>query len=205
MEHRSRICLRLRSGQRATSFRPASGSWSATGQGGMAKLGCVPGPQTFSTPLASTTAPRFRLAISPCCVSTRVLAGGPQGVYAILHVIEPPSERADDDDRFYSDKRDAEGLKWRGRFRLLSNLVDAPVRAETLPDEAEFAHLKRALQTSSIPLALSAFKTLLRVGGVDPLEINVAQRAEDSTGLAELASAAANPPPRSAAPYDEGD
>lgn len=116
----------------------------------------------------------------------------PASVYAILEVIEGAVERTDDDDRFYADKADASASRVRARLRLHQNLVDQPLAVADLPDEPDFRYLKTALQTSTIPLSLSAFKTIVRMTGLDPFEIYATRLAGDASGVAELEKGAAS-------------
>ena len=62
----------------------------------------------------------------------------PEGVYAILEAIEKARERSDDDPLFYR-AADPAAIKWRARLKMLVNLVDHPVPAQSLPMDVDFA------------------------------------------------------------------
>lgn len=109
----------------------------------------------------------------------------PASIYAILEVVAGVVECPDDDDRFYANKADASVPRFRARLRLLQNLVDQPLAATDLPDEPDFQYLKTALQTSTIPLPLAAFRTIVQMSGLNTAEMN-AGRLEGVSGGAAL-------------------
>jgi len=55
--------------------------------------------------------------------------------------------------------------------RIIANLLNSPVLIEELPDTAEFQYVRRPLQTSTIPIAESAFVEIIDRAGLDPLSL----------------------------------
>ena len=113
-------------------------------------------------------------------------AGDVAGVYAIVEVVESPSFRSDSNVQGYVDPTDGSNPAWRAKVRLLANLVDAPIDAESFSDGDEFQYLKSALQTSTIPLSRVAFEAIVSRSGVDKLDLTVERRAATVDGIRRL-------------------
>lgn len=120
----------------------------------------------------------------------------PEGIYAIVDVVENARQRPDDDPRFYTDPADATAITWRARLRLLENLVDHPVPAQTLPSHADFAYVRRPLRSATIPLSQAAFETILERSRADLINVNAIRLAGDAEGIAAIERQAENLDPQ---------
>jgi len=123
-------------------------------------------------------------------------SGRPACVYALVEVETAPTLRTDDDERFYADPSDAHTLRWRSGLRLIANLIDNPIRTDTLPDEEAFLYLKRPLMTSTIPLGRLAFDDLFRRSQVEKLEVEAARSVDTPEDVRQLELASANLDPK---------
>lgn len=110
----------------------------------------------------------------------------PEGVYAIVEVIEGARERPDDDARFYEDPTDATAVVPRARLRILENLVSHPLSAQALPSDADFDHIRKPLMAATIPLSQAAFEAILEQSRTDLLNVNAARLAGDPIGVATI-------------------
>lgn len=123
-------------------------------------------------------------------------SGRPACVYALVEVETAPTLRTDDDERFYADPTDADTLRWRSGLRLIANLIDNPIRTDTLPDEEAFLYLKRPLMTSTIPLGRPAFDDLFRRSQAGKLDVEAARSVDTPEDVRQLELASANLDPK---------
>jgi 5-methylcytosine-specific restriction endonuclease McrA len=84
-----------------------------------------------------------------------------EGVYAIVEVIGKAEYRPDPDARYFIKPEEAEELAWRAPLKVVANLLDRPILAASLPDDESFAHIRKPLFASTIPLMESAFSHIL--------------------------------------------
>lgn len=117
---------------------------------------------------------------------TRKRSARPEGVYAIVEVIQEPTIRSDESDVHYKDSTDAKSETPRARIKILNNLVDTPVAATALPRDPDFDLIRKPLMTSSIPITQFAFNEILKESRADLLEINAERLANSTTGVMEL-------------------
>lgn len=120
----------------------------------------------------------------------------PKAVYAVVEVLEPPLMRRDPDERYYADPEDARKEAWRTRIQVLANLVDAPIEVEKLPDEEAFKHLKKALNTTTIPVSRRAFSTIFHQCGIAAPTVADIRNAANKSGIRILEKQAANADPK---------
>ncbi|GJE73119.1 EVE domain-containing protein [Methylorubrum podarium] len=121
----------------------------------------------------------------------------PAGVYAVVEVIEAATNRIDDDASYYSNKTDALKIVPRCRVSILLNLVGSPIDRKLIPLTSNFEHLRRPLQTATIPISKAGFEEVLRISQADLLEINAARLSFSPTGLSNLEKKLPNLDPRS--------
>lgn len=110
----------------------------------------------------------------------------PAGVYAILEVAESPLLRHSDHEEGFSDPKDAGALRWRAKVRLLSNLVDTPVDAFSLPTTEDYRFFQRPLPQSTIPISPEAFHQIMKQSGADLAELREKRASSTIEGVRSL-------------------
>jgi hypothetical protein len=128
--------------------------------------------------------------------ATRSASEQPAGVYALLEVIEAPLLREGDLLGAFSNPVDGTTTRWRAKVRLLSNLVEQPVAASSLPEDADFNFLRHPLPQSTIPITKGVFDQVVKQSGVSLAELREIRFASTQAGVQQLERRAANMDPQ---------
>lgn len=107
-------------------------------------------------------------------------------VFAIVEAVSKPKVQADPDVRGYQNTRDATNVVLRAEFRIVANLVRSPVLASSLPGDADFDILRKALQFSTIPVTRQAFAGLWKLSGASSANLDAERLAETKSGVEQL-------------------
>lgn len=117
---------------------------------------------------------------------TRKRKPQPAGAYAILEVVEAPEMRESDHEFEFSDPKEASILKWRAKVRVLTNIVDRPVDALSLPSDGEFRHIRFPLPQSTIPISSTVFHEIVKQSGVSLTELQQLRETSTTDGVRRL-------------------
>lgn len=92
------------------------------------------------------------------------------GVYAIIEVIDLPQQTLSDQLQFYLNApQKAMNPSWRIQYRMVKNLVEAPILFEMLKEDEliqEDPYLVKGFQSATMPLHPLTFRRILELAGV---------------------------------------